>query len=91
VHGGAEASLLAAQVFSTRPGVSPVLAAIRGARRTLRVIRRGVAFSLVYNAAGVVLALLGLLSPLFAAILMPLSSLTVVSSALRSSAFRRSA
>jgi len=37
---------------------------------------------------GVALALLGVLSPLVAAILMPLSSLTVVSSALRSRAFR---
>jgi P-type Cu2+ transporter len=88
VHGGAEASLLAAHVFSTRPGIAPVLAAIRGARRTLRVIRRGIAFSLAYNALGVGLALAGVLSPLVAAVLMPLSSLTVVSSALRSRAFK---
>jgi P-type Cu2+ transporter len=87
VHGGAEASLLAAHVFSTRPGIAPVLAAVLGARQTLTVIRRGVVFSLAYNAAGVVLALLGMLSPLIAAVLMPLSSLSVVSSALRSRAF----
>jgi len=91
VHGGAEASLLAAHVFSTRPGVAPVLCAILGARKTLRVIRRGIAFSLAYNALGVTLALLGVLSPLLAAVLMPLSSLTVVGSALRSRAFREEA
>jgi Cu2+-exporting ATPase len=87
VHGGAEASLLAAGVFSTEPGVWPVLEAVRGARLTLRAIHRGLAFSLGYNLVGVVLAMAGVLSPLAAAILMPLSSLTVVTSALRSRAF----
>jgi Cu2+-exporting ATPase len=87
VHGGAEASLLAAGVFSTEPGVLPVLEAVRGARLTLRAIHRGLAFSLAYNVVGVVLAMTGILSPLVAAVLMPLSSLTVVTSALRSRAF----
>jgi Cu2+-exporting ATPase len=87
VHGGAEASLLAAGVFSTEPGVAPVVEAVRGARLALAAIHRGLAFSLGYNVVGVVLAMSGVLSPLVAAILMPLSSLTVVASALRSRAF----
>jgi len=87
VHGGAEASLLAADVFATEPGVAPVLEAIDGAQRTLRAIHRGLAFSLAYNAVGVGLAMSGALSPLVAAVMMPLSSLTVLASALRSSAF----
>ena len=88
VHGGAEASLLAATVFATEPGVRPILDAIRGARQTLAAIHRGLAFSLLYNAVGVVLAMTGVLSPLVAAIMMPLSSLTVLTSALHSRAFR---
>jgi Cu2+-exporting ATPase len=88
VHGGAEASLLAAGVFATEPGVAPVLEAIRGARQTLSAIRRGLAFSLAYNAVGVGLAMSGMLSPLLAAVMMPLSSLTVLTSALHSRAFR---
>jgi P-type Cu2+ transporter len=87
VHGGAEASLLAASVFATEPGVAPVLEAVEGARNTLRAIHRGLAFSLGYNALGVVLAMTGVLSPLVAAVLMPLSSITVLASALRSRAF----
>jgi P-type Cu2+ transporter len=87
VHGGAEASLLAASVFATEPGVRPVLETIRGARLTLRAIHRGLAFSLAYNAVGVALAMSGVLSPLLAAVMMPLSSLTVLTSALRSRAF----
>jgi Cu2+-exporting ATPase len=91
VHGGAEASLLAASVFSTEPGVRPVLDAVLGARLTLAAIHRGLAFALAYNVAGVALAMSGVLSPLVAAVMMPLSSLTVVSSALRSRAFTTSA
>ena len=87
VHGGAEASLVAADGFTTLPGVGKVLEAVVGARRTLTAIRRGIAFSLVYNAFGVALCMAGRISPLLAAVLMPLSSLTVVTLALRSRTF----
>jgi len=87
VHGGAEASLVAADAFTTIPGVGKVLEAVTGARRTLGVIRRGIAFSLAYNALGVALCMAGRISPLLAAVLMPLSSLSVVTLALRSRTF----
>ncbi|HTQ04714.1 MAG TPA: cation-translocating P-type ATPase [Polyangiaceae bacterium] len=87
VHGGAEASLVAADAFTTEPGVSKVLEAVVGARRTLGVIRRGIGFSLAYNVVGVVLCMGGWISPLLAAVLMPLSSLTVVTQALRARTF----
>jgi Cu2+-exporting ATPase len=89
VHGGAEASLTAADVFTTEGGVSRVLEAVRGARRTLSVIFAGLALSLAYNAVGVALAISGHLSPLTAAILMPVSSLTVVTLALYGKSFDR--
>jgi len=78
VSGGAEASLAAADVYLTRPGLSALAPLARGARRTLDVIRRNIAFSLVYNVAGASLAMAGLLHPLVAAVLMPASSITVV-------------
>ncbi len=87
VHGGAEASLAAADAFATRAGVGPLVELVEGARRTLRIIERNLAFSLVYNVAGVVLALVGLVGPLLAAVLMPLSSITVVASSFRSRTF----
>jgi Cu2+-exporting ATPase len=87
VHGGAEASLAAADVFTTREGMAPIVDLFSGARRTMRVIRRGIAFSLLYNLIGVALAMTGVLNPLLAAVLMPLSSLTVVTSAFRSKTF----
>ena len=78
VHGGAEAALAAADVFVTRAGVAPLLELLDGARRTLRTIRWNLVFSLVYNVVGAALAMAGLINPIVAAILMPLSSLTVV-------------
>jgi Cu2+-exporting ATPase len=88
VHGGAEACLAAADVFTTRPGLEPVLLAAQGARRTVRVIRGGIALSLAYNVVGIALAIMGRLDPLVAAVLMPLSSITVVTLALRARTFR---
>jgi Cu2+-exporting ATPase len=73
----------------TRPGLEPVVELIDGARRTVAVIRRNIAFSLVYNLVGVALAMSGVLSPLVAAVLMPISSLTVVSSSFKSRTFAR--
>ncbi|HEY5961334.1 MAG TPA: heavy metal translocating P-type ATPase [Polyangiaceae bacterium] len=87
VHGGAEVSFAAADAFSTVPGLANVANLIEGSRRTFRVIRRGLVFSLAYNAMGTALALGGWLNPLVAAILMPLSSLTVVTSAYRGKTF----
>ena len=84
VHGGAETSLMAADVFvSGRPGMEPLRSLVRGARGTVRVIRRNLLFSLVYNVGGAALAISGIISPLWAAVLMPLSSLTVIGSSWR--------
>jgi Cu2+-exporting ATPase len=78
VHGGAEAALAASDVYVTRSGVGPVLELMDGARRTMRTIRWNLGFSLLYNVVGAALAMGGLINPIAAAILMPLSSLTVV-------------
>jgi len=87
VKGGAEASLLAADAYLGETGVRQVVLLIHGARRTFRTIQRSMALSSVYNLAGIALAMAGLVSPLLAAVLMPLSSLTVVTNAYRSRGF----
>jgi len=87
VHGGAEASLAAADVFTTRPGVSPVLELFVGGSRTLGVIRRNMLLSLAYNLVCATLAVAGAIAPWIAAILMPISSLTVVMSSYRAKTF----
>jgi Cu2+-exporting ATPase len=91
VHGGAEACLATADVFLARPGILPLVQLTEGARRTMGVIRRNMALSLGYNAVGVALAMTGHLTPLVAAILMPVSSVTVVLGSWRSRTFDRTA
>ncbi len=87
VHGGAEACLACADVYLTTPGLRPIVSLVNGARRSMGIIHRNIAFSIVYNAVGAGLAMAGVLSPLVAAILMPASSLTVVFASWRGRAF----
>lgn len=82
VHGGAEAALAAADVYLSRPGVSEVVGLIGLAKRTLSTVRRNLVISLAYNVLAVALACGGWLNPLAAAVLMPLSSATVLASAI---------
>lgn len=89
VAGGAEASLSAADVFATRRGLRPIVELVQGATRTVRLVRLNLAFSLSYNAVAAALALAGLVHPLVAAVLMPLSSLTVVANTLRYRCFKK--
>jgi len=87
VHGGAEAALAAADVYLGEPGLMPLVRLLDGSKRTMGVIRRNLVFSLGYNAVAVTLAMLGHMHPLLAAILMPLSSITVVVSSYRATTF----
>ena len=87
VEGGAGAALLAADVVVTRKGLSPLLDLFEGSRKTLNLIYRNLGFSLVYNIAGATLALVGLVGPLLAAVLMPISSLTVILSSVLARSF----
>jgi Cu2+-exporting ATPase len=87
VHGGAEPSLAAADVYLNRPGLTPIVELTGAARNTLRTIHRSLAVSLVYNVVAASLAVAGLIGPLFAAILMPISSFTVLAFAYLSPTF----
>lgn len=89
VHGGTGASIAAADVVFTREGVAPLVEILEGARRLRGVVRRNLGFSLLYNAGAASLAIAGLVGPLLAAILMPVSSLTVVLSSALTRTFAR--
>jgi Cu2+-exporting ATPase len=89
VRGGAEASMAAADVYLARGGIAALEELLDGAQRTSGIIRRNMVIALGYNAVGVALAMLGAIDPLFAAILMPVSSLTVVLGAWQARTFPR--
>ncbi|MFN7559470.1 MAG: heavy metal translocating P-type ATPase [bacterium] len=87
VRGGAEASLAAADVYLTRPGLWPIVMLASASRRTMGTIRLGLGVSIFYNVLAATLAMTGLLSPIIAAVLMPISSLTVLTLAFKSRTF----
>jgi len=89
VQGSVESCLVAADIYVTREGVSPVKDLILLSKNTFGVIKRNLVFSFVYNFAGGLAALSGYISPLTAAILMPVSSLVVLSSAAFGTKFLR--
>ncbi|MBL8746004.1 MAG: cation-translocating P-type ATPase, partial [Phycisphaerae bacterium] len=78
VQGGAEAAMSSADVYLSRPGLEGLVGLVERARRTTGAIRRNLAVSLLYNVLFGSLAMAGMVNPLVAAVLMPLSSLTVI-------------
>lgn len=87
VHAGAEASLRAADIHLSREGLAPLVELVDGARRTMALIRATLGVSLLYNGVCVALAMGGLLSPIVAAVLMPMSSLTILTMTCRAKLF----
>jgi len=88
VSGAAEIAIEAADVYLRSASITDVAVTAAGAQATLATIRRNLRFSLAYNLVAGALAVSGLIHPLIAAAVMPLSSLTVLASSLRSKAFR---
>ncbi|MEC9373882.1 MAG: HAD-IC family P-type ATPase, partial [Planctomycetota bacterium] len=87
VHAGAEASLAAADVSLSREGLAPLVELVEGAQRTVKAIHRNLRVSLCYNLICATLAVTGIITPLIAAVLMPVSSLTVIALSIRARTF----
>jgi Cu2+-exporting ATPase len=79
---GAASSVLVADGVVGRQALGPVAAAVRVARAARRAVRANLRRSLVYNVLAVAAAAAGLVNPLVAAVLMPLSSAWVIAGAL---------
>jgi Cu2+-exporting ATPase len=88
VAGGSAASQMAADVFTTRPGLAAVSELLVESRGVTAIIRRNLGLSLGYNVLGAGLAMGGMVTPLVAAIAMPASSFAVVLSSIFQRTFR---
>lgn len=88
VSGSAEASMEAADVFLSKPGIGAVATTLRGAVTTIATIKRNFRVSLFYNVVAGGLAVTGLIHPLLAALMMPLSSSSVLLSSWWSRSFK---
>nr|MBX2819557.1 heavy metal translocating P-type ATPase [Rhodothermaceae bacterium] len=87
VQGGATPSLVAADVFMTQDGLDTINTLFQGTHTVMRVIQRNLGISLAYNLLGATAAILGLVTPLVAAIAMPISSMIVVVSSIAQKSF----
>ncbi len=83
VSGSLDVSLRAADVYLTRNNLSEIKTLFSIAHQTKSVMNRNLIFSLCFNLVAGALAVTGQMTPLWAAIFMPLSSLTVLVSSLR--------
>lgn len=80
VMGAMDISLRAADIYISTPGITPVADLITISKETMKVVHRNLVLSLMYNSLSVYAAFTGIISPLVAAIIMPVSSLTVLAS-----------
>lgn len=87
VHDGAQAALVAADIFVTSEGVAPIGLLMDGTRTVMRTVKRNLLGSAIYNAVGISAAALGVVVPLVAAVAMPFSSLFVITSSLMQRSF----
>ncbi len=77
VAGAMELSLKNSDLVLTRPGLHSLVEAFKISRQTMAIIRSNFSVTLAYNLCAGILALTGHMSPLLAAILMPLSAMSV--------------
>ncbi|WP_421863928.1 heavy metal translocating P-type ATPase [Motiliproteus sp.] len=87
---GTDVSIASADIVLLSNDLARVDQAAQLSQRTLRTVRQNIGLSFAYNSIMVPLAMMGLVTPLVAAITMPISSLLVIGNAARiSTLFRR--
>lgn len=82
VLGSVDMALRAADIYLVTPGIAPIHKLLTLGIETMKVIHRNLFLSLAYNMTSVFFVFMGYINPLVAAIIMPLSSVTVLGSSL---------
>ncbi len=80
---GTDVSIASADIVLMQADLARVPQAAALSRRTLKIIRQNIGISIVYNLIMVPLAMAALVTPLVAAVSMPLSSLAVIGNSAR--------
>jgi Cu+-exporting ATPase len=80
---GTDTAISTADITIMRPELMSIIDSLALSRRTLRTIKVNLGWAFAYNAIGLPIAALGLMTPIYAAAAMALSSLFVVTNSLR--------
>ena len=83
IGSGTDVSMESADIVLLSNELDKIRLASDLSRRTLRTIRQNISMSIVYNIIMIPLAMMAFVTPLFAAIAMPFSSLAVIGNASR--------
>ena len=83
IGNGTDVAIESAEVVLISGDLSGVVKSIKLSKRTIAVIKQNLFWAFIYNVIGIPLAMLGLLNPMFAALAMSLSSVSVISNSLR--------
>lgn len=82
VKGSAEIALVSSDIFFLKSGLNSLIELFNINKDIHQTLKRNLALSLGYNAIAGTLAILGFINPLWAAVLMPVSSLIILFSTL---------
>ena len=80
---GTDTAISSADITLMNSGLGSVISALKLSQKSLRIIRLNMGWALIYNVIGLPIAAFGLLTPIYAAGAMALSSLFVVTNSLR--------
>lgn len=80
---GTDVAIESASITLMKGSLKDIHKAIVLSHKTIRTIKQNLFWAFIYNSVGIPLAALGLLNPMFAALAMSLSSVSVVSNSLR--------
>jgi Cu+-exporting ATPase len=80
---GTDVAIESASITLMNGSLKDIYKAINLSHKTIRTIKQNLFWAFIYNSVGIPLAALGLLNPMFAALAMSLSSVSVVGNSLR--------
>ena len=80
---GTDIAIESASITLVHGSIKDISKALTLSHKTIRTIKQNLFWAFVYNSIGIPLAMLGMLNPMFAALAMSMSSVSVVSNSLR--------